>query len=147
MNTKIWVGVENDKTCKHLSKTLFVEGIVSATEIDTYLNQVSHVCFGVNNSFNDQNVGLWGAMIKHVIDKKLWVTLEFDIKYVETILDYGFDEYPKFIAKIVANLPYISLFNYNAVLKITDQKKINIGNWIHSIHSLKDLLVFTHHYE
>jgi len=80
-----------------------------------------------------------------LLKNDIWVTLDYDVKYHEIILDYGFIEYSTFIPMISVKLPYINQLGYNATLKLDDKdfKATNPGVWCHSLHELQDRKVFT----
>ena len=71
------------------------------------------------------------------------------VKYLqdkgEQVLEYGWDEYNKFVAMISVPMPYVNQFNYNATLKIDDKafKGPNGGVWCHQIHNLRNRSNYT----
>ena len=84
-------------------------------------------------------------MIKELLDKKFWCTLDFDVKYTEQVLQCGFDEYDNYISMISVKLPYMKQFNYNATIKLDDTTwgHSNSGVWCHSLHNLQSRDVYT----
>ena len=88
----------------------------------------------------------WDFMLnKLVVDTGIWVTLDFDVKYVEWVLDSGMTEYNTFIPMMSCKLPFINQLGYNACLKLDDMdfKATNPGVWTHKVHDLMDRKVFT----
>ena len=73
------------------------------------------------------------------------VTLDYDVKYHDWVLENGFNERQNFISQISIKLPYINQLNYNACIKIddTDFKFSNPGVWVHQIHDLLERKKFT----
>ena len=73
------------------------------------------------------------------------VTLDYDVKYHEYVLEAGYNEESKFISQISVKLPYINQLNYNACIKIDDKdfKATNNGVWIHQVHDLQERSKFT----
>ena len=141
----IYNDVERDNTIALGKKTLFVEGLYDWAIInDHFTSDFMHIHFGSNNSFNETNIDQWETIILSALKTKRWVTLEFDAKYLKTVLECGFTEYHNFIPKITVNLPYIGLLNYNAVLKIDDEKtESNPGTWTHHLTDLINQTKFT----
>ena len=80
-----------------------------------------------------------------LVKEGIWVTLDFDVKYAETVLEGGMTEYDTFIPMISVKLPYISQFNYNATLKLDDKdsKATNPEFGVFSVHELHDRKTYT----
>ena len=78
-------------------------------------------------------------------DTGIWVTLDFDVKYAEWVLESGMTEYDTFIPMVSVKLPYINQFNYNTTIKLDDKdfKATNPGVWCHSLHELQTRKTFT----
>jgi hypothetical protein len=148
-------GLEAEHTPAYGTETIFIVGIQPVTEIlqlvekyCTETKNITHVCFGANKSFNPANNDEWEQwenMIRPLLKEDLWVTLDFDVKYAEQLHECGLTEYRRFIPIISITLPYISLFNYNTVVKIADKgfDESNPGVWCHSLHDLMDNDKFT----
>ena len=81
---------------------------------------------------------------KLVVDTGIWVTLDFDVKYAEWVLESGMTEYDTFI-NVSVKLPFIDQFNYNTTIKLDDKdfKATNPGVWCHSLHELRTRKTFT----
>ena len=73
------------------------------------------------------------------------VTLDYDAKYHEWILESGYNEDHNFISMISVKLPYVNQLNYNACIKIDDADfdHSNPGVWVHNIHPLLQRDKFT----
>ena len=84
-------------------------------------------------------------MALSLLKSGFWVTLDFDIKYVEWVLETGITTYNKFVPMISAKLPYISQLGYNACIKLDDKDfdATNPGVWTHRVHDLLDKSLFT----
>ena len=102
-----------------------------------------HIYLGANQSYqpdlsNTKELLAWDELCMELVKEGIWVTLDFDVKYAETVLEGGMTEYDTFIPMISVKLPYISQFNYNATLKLDDKdfKATNPGVWCHSVHEL-----------
>ena len=84
-------------------------------------------------------------MINPLLDRGYTVTLDYDVRYHEWVLESGYNEKNNFISQISVKLPYIDQLNYNACIKIDDKdfKATNPGVWIHQVHDLQDRNKFT----
>lgn len=154
-DAKFFRGLEAEHSPAHGMETIFVVGVQPFTEILGWVekysvgdNPIKHVCFGANKSFNPvEGIDLddWFSMIRLLLKEDLWVTLDFDSRYAEDVLESGLCEYRRFIPIISVILPYISLFNYNTVVKIADSgfEATNPGVWCHNLHDLMDKSKFT----
>lgn len=156
-----FIGTEVEHTPAYGMRTLFVVGTPPVVEIidildtnagfkDTSKN-INHVYFGANQSFklggaDDHDTWTrWKQMIKTCLDAGVWCTLDVDIKEVEGLVESGLCEYRRFIPMISAKLPYISLLNHNATIKIDDKgfESSNPGVWCHRVHDLTGTNGFT----
>jgi len=154
-NVMFFVGDEVEHTPAFGKKTLFVVGIQSPAEVQTYLDKnpssIEHIYFGANQSFPNLKVNdggewaKWEIMIYHFLDRGLWCTLDIDISCVEGLLESGLTERNRFIPMISAKIPYINQLGYNATLKIDDIdfERSNPGVWCHSLHRLQSRSTFT----
>lgn len=150
---EFFVGIEVEHSPAYGMETLFVTGVHNPEMILAMAkeNAVKHIYFGANQSFKTGGVNdattwkLWEQMIEPCLKAGYWCTLDFDIKEVEGIHEGPFNEYRKFIPMISAKIPYLTLFNYNATLKIDDKdfEATNPGVWTHRLHDLLDSKVFT----
>jgi hypothetical protein len=148
--TDFFIGTEVEHTAMYGEKTLFIVGVHETHEIiKRALNHgVRHLYFGTSQSFKpekDLEWVAWTHMIRELLDKKFWCTLDFDVKYAHDVLEMGLDEYDNYISMISVKLPYIRQFNYNATLKLDDNTwgDTNSGVWCHSLHNLQDRSVYT----
>ena len=149
-----FVGTEIEHTPAFGKKTLFVVGIQDAAEIIEMAsnNECTHIYLGANQSFEitgehgstSENKG-WDAMVKECTSADFWVTLDFDLEYVDWINESGYSEHNNFIPMLSVKIPYIEQLGYNACIKLDDVdfNASNEGVWTHSIHSLMDRSKFT----
>lgn len=141
----MFTGKEIEHTPAHNMDTLFVVGIEPLDDIIAYAEKmnVNHIYLGANMSFlpDDQ----WDTLVLPLLKKGYWVTLDFDIKWIEWVLESGYTEYNQFIPMISAKLPYIGLLGYNACLKLDDKDfdATNPGVWVHRVHELMNKDCFT----
>jgi len=145
-----FIGTEVEHTAMYGEKTLFVVGIQPWEEIAKRADEhnIKHLYFGTSQSFTPHTADdyfAWENMIKPLLKKGYWCTLDFDVKYAEGVLESGYDEYNTFISMISVKLPYIRQFNYNATLKLDDNTwgYSNQGVWCHSLHELQQRKVYT----
>lgn len=144
-NINYFTGIEVEHTPAYGKKTLFVSGAHDYTTIHTIArdNEVSHIYLGANQSFVP---GIeWDVMINGVLENKWLTTLDFDVKYIDWVVEGGYCENNLFIPQISVKIPYIRLLNYNAMLKIDDKdfNASNPGVWCHRLHNLQDISKFT----
>ena len=154
-----FVGTEIEKTPAYGMKTLFVVNTHTSERIAELADAHAcrHIFVGANHSFDPARdmarngfnlhdaMRAWDHMIIPLLDRGYMVSLDFDVRYVETILESRYNEHDNFIPQISVKVPYINQFNYNAMLKIDDKdfKATNPGVWCHSLHSLMDRSRFT----
>lgn len=144
-----FTGIEVEKTPVYGMKTLFVVGLQNPKEMMELAEQhgCKHIYLGANHSFTDRNQETWEAVALVLLKNDLWVTLDFDIKLYDSILDLlaVLSEHDRFIAQISVKLPYLDNLNYHACVKIDDRdfRSTNAGVWVHQLHDLKDRQKFT----
>jgi hypothetical protein len=142
-----FVGYEVEHTICYQKRTLFVVGVQPIEEILTHAlyHKCDHIYFGTSQSFNPTDYKPWDEMILGILKKDFWVTLDFDVKYVEGVHESGYCEFTKFVPMISVKLPYINQFNYNATLKLDDTTwgKSNPGVWCHNLTELLKLEKYT----
>lgn len=152
----LFVGTEVEHTPAFGKKTLFVVGVQHAASIllNVTIEGTEHIYLGANQSFNPPHgEGIevydawrpWDKMITDLLKAGHLVTLDFDVSYIEAVLEHGWSEYINFIPMISVKLPYIQQLGYNASLKIDDKdfKATNPGVWVHQVHDLMDRSKFT----
>lgn len=143
----IFMGKEVENTPMKDRLTLFVVGLHNPDKLYQYCrdHNISHVYLGANMSFNAQNIETWQAMAQFLLQKGIWVTLDFDIRYATVICEMGLNSYNNFIPMISVKVPYTQLFNYNTCLKLDDKDfaVTNPGVWVHQLHDLMDRSCFT----
>ena len=148
-----FTGYEVEHTICHGMFTLFVVGtpplediLRIADESQSMLDEskrITHIYFGTSQSFNPKAISqeeykAWDEVILGCLKADYWVTLDFDVKYIEGVLEGGWNESERFIPMISCKIPYIKLLNYNATLKLDDLTwgKTNPGVWTHQLHDL-----------
>ena len=148
--TDYFIGTEVENTAMKGEKTLFIVGVKEVNEIVEHAlaHGIRHLYFGTSQSFTPEKELEWAAwthMIRELLEKKFWCTLDFGVEYAEQVLGMGLDEYDNYISMISVKLPYIRQFNYNATLKLDDNTwgDTNPGIWCHSLHKLQDRSVYT----
>lgn len=145
-NVNFFTGIEVEHTPAYGKKTLFVSGAhdyktIHAIAMD---KEVSHVYLGANQSFVPSIK--WDVMINGVLENKWLTTLDFDVKYIDWVVEGGYCDYDNlFIPQISVKIPNIRLLNYNTMLKIDDKdfNASNPGVWCHRLHNLQDISKFT----
>jgi hypothetical protein len=147
-DVQFFIGKEIEHTPAFGKLTLFVTGIHPVEEIALNLNGAEHIFFGANHSFNPQNNldwQRWETMIEFFLRKDYLCSLDIPISAVEEFNENGLNEYNNFIPQIRVPIPYITLWNYNTMIKIDDKdfKATNPGVWSHSLHTLMDRSKFT----
>ena len=152
-NVTYFTGTEVEHTVAHGLYTLFVVCTPPVEEIlyKAMRHKVKQIYFGTSQSFQpktEEDWQTWDNVINKCLEAKenYFVTLDFGIEHAEQVLDSGWDENSRFISMISAKLPYISLFNYNATLKLDDTTwgHSNPGVWTHQLHDLMDKNKYTH---
>ena len=143
-----FIGVEVEHTPMKGERTLFVVGVKPVDEIASKVYNLKHIYLGTSQSFRPETYEdwrSWDEMIMGLLKLGYWVTLDFDVKHADTIHEEGWCEHNNFIPMISVKLPYISLYNYNAVLKIDDTTwgHSNPGVWCHYLHNLKSRSAYT----
>ena len=149
-----FTGYEVEHTPVHDEHTLFVVGPQDPAEVIAKAKKeaVEHVYLGANQSFNitlpfgtKKEQTDWDNLITELLKLGIWVTLDYDVKYHEFVLESGYNENDKFISMISVKLPYIDQLNYNACIKIDDKdfKASNAGVWVHYARDLQPRDKFT----
>jgi hypothetical protein len=148
-----FTGYEVEHTICYGMKTLFVVGTPDYKEIKKMagLNSCNHIYFGTSQSFNPKEISQaeykpWDDVIVPALKDDFWVTLDFDVKHAEGILESSYCEYQKFVPMISVKLPFINQFNYNTTLKLDDITwgATNPGVWTHQLHDLKNKNKYTY---
>tara|TARA_Y200000002_G_scaffold379366_1_gene388490 strand:- start:1060 stop:1605 length:546 start_codon:yes stop_codon:yes gene_type:complete len=153
-NIDYFVGLEVEKTPAYDKKTLFVVGVKPYRDIIKLANRndCDHIYLGANQSFNitgdlgtSQESEDWDEMVTELLKAGYWVTLDYDVRFHEFVLESGYNEHDQFISMISVKLPYIEQLNYNACIKIDDTnfKATNPGVWVYYASELKDRKKFT----
>ena len=153
-DVKFFTGFEVEKTPAYDMDTLFVVGPQPLNDIIKHAEHQGseHIYLGANQSFhvdliqNHQGeIKSWSDMVIGLLNQDYWVTLDYDVKYHNWVLECGFNEYDKFISQISIKLPHIEQLNYNACIKLddSDYDATNPGIWIHQVHDLMSREKFT----
>jgi hypothetical protein len=149
-NAVFFFGNEVEHTPAYGMSTLFVVGVQPVEAIEGALsnNNIKHIFFGANHSYNPQSYEehkAWEEMIQFFLDKDYLCSLDIPMNQVEEFHEGGLCERDNFIPQIRVPIPYIKLWNYNTMLKIDDKdfKATNPGVWSHSLHTLMDRSKFT----
>lgn len=144
-NVTYFTGIEVERTPAFNMDTLFVVGCRPLEEVIEYAKKhnTNHIYLGANQSFVPKED--WEGLVHGLLDRKYKVTLDYDVKYHEWVLEMGFNEKHNFISQISVKLPYVNQLNYNACIKIDDSdfNHSNPGVWIHQVHDLLDKDKFT----
>ena len=144
-----FTGYEVEHTPVHGEHTLFVVGPQDPAEVIAKAKKeaVEHIYLGANQSFNiDGGTSRqWDGLVQELCQAGFWVTLDYDVRYHEYVLEAGYNEHNKFISMISVKLPYIDQLNYNACVKIDDKdfKASNAGVWVHYARDLQPRDKFT----
>jgi len=142
-NVDYFTGTEIEHTAMKGQRTLFIVGAKPAEEILKIAKKLgfNHIYLGASQSFNPntpEDWKQWNDVISPLLDTECWVTLDFDVRYAEGLLEESWCEHHNFIPMISVKLPYIKQFNYHATLKIDDKTwgATNTGVWCHPLHEL-----------
>jgi hypothetical protein len=153
-----FTGVEIEHTPACGMRTLFVVGLRHPQDVISKAKTADckHIFVGANQSFDPMralvgssnlydDIEPWDNMITDLLNDGFIVTLDFDIDYVQVILEMKCQTHINFIPQISAKIPDIKKLNYNTMLKIddTDFKASNPGVWCHKLHNLMNDNVFT----
>ena len=145
-----FVGTEVENTAMKGEKTLFVVGIKPVEDIIRLCEQenVRHIYFGTSQSFHPHSAYDWAAwdeMIKPLLVKDYWVTLDFGVEYAKDLHEESWCDYHTFIPMISVKIPNVRLYNYNATVKIDDNTwgDTNPGVWCHPLNALMTRRVYT----
>jgi len=153
-NVVYFTGYEVEKTPAWDMHTLFVVGPQNYLEVikEAQKEQVDHIYLGANQSFDitlpfgtKKQSQEWDTLITQLLKCGYWVTLDYDVKFHEYVLESGYNEHDTFISMISVKLPYINQLNYNACIKIDDKdfKASNPGVWVHYVKDLQPRKTFT----
>lgn len=154
-----FTGTEVEHTPAYNMKTLFVVGLQNPAVINNAAkNHVcEHIYLGANQSFDpvramtqkDLNlydvIEPWDKLASALLELGYLVTLDFDVRFVENVLEMTCNSHNNFIPQISVKIPHAIQFNYNTTIKIDDTgfNASNPGVWCHSLHSLLDNKVYT----
>lgn len=152
-NITYFIGREVEHTPAFGMETLFVVGVQSCEEISQQLSKgskenIKHIFFGANHSFNPKTSDeweCWEKMIIFFLEKGYMCSLDIPLSHVEDFNEGGLNEFNNFIPQIRVPIPFIRLWNYNTMIKIDDKdfRSTNPGVWSHSLHMLMDRKNFT----
>lgn len=142
------VGPEVEHTPVFSSKTLFVNGIRSVSQMTEFAekNSCKHVCLGAFDSF--QKNKKWDEIIAQLLDTGLYVSLHYPADANDFLLEalaanvWG---HPHFIPVVVISMPGIADLSKNLMLKVGDdcQNELNPGVWTIPMREVLDSNRFT----
>jgi len=146
-----FIGTEVENTIMKGQKTLFVVGVQPVEDVVKIAlkHNITHCYLGTSQSFHPQNPyewDSWAEMIKGLLLKDYWVTVDFDVQYAREFHDQvDWSIYHKFIPMISVKIPNISRYNYHTTLKIDDNTwgDTNPGVWCHPLNELMTRDVYT----
>lgn len=154
-----YIGTSVDKSPANGLNTLYIDGPQSVSSIMSRIDknnnirdEIQHLYFGYNGSFNPQSVDdlakywqEWELTIHHFLKQGYWVTLDLDVAEVLDLHESGLTEKHRFIPLISIKIPCVSLLNYNATIKITDQigSNSNPGTWCVGLQQMLDRANYT----
>ena len=145
-----FVGTEVENTVMKGERTLFVVGIKPVEEIIALCEQenVRHIYLGTSQCFHPYNPYDWAAwddVIKPLLVKDYWVTLDFGVEYAKDLHQQSWCEYKTFIPMISVKIPNIKLYNYHATVKIDDNTwgDTNTGVWCDPLNELMTRSTYT----
>jgi hypothetical protein len=146
----LFTGTEIERTPAFGKKTLFVVGVHAASKLDKLAkdNGCDHIYLGANHSFAPENydqMEVWENMGRKLLELGYWVTLDFDSRFVEVVLEMGLAEDARFIPVISVKVPYADQLGYNACIKVDDKDfaASNHGVWVHPLRDLQTRETFT----
>ena len=151
-NVVYFKGVEVEKTPAYGLRTLFVTGLNDPSIIRDYAQDVKHIFFGANHSFDPalekhsaDYYEEWEKMIEPFLKQDYWCSLDIPINAAEEFLEGPLVEFDRFIPQLRVPIPYVRQWNYNTMIKIDDKgfEESNPGVWCHSLHDLMDRSKFT----
>lgn len=107
--------------------------------------RIKHIHFSLLPENKNKDWVRWTYRINTLLSEGYWVTLEVSDSDMFQLGESGLCEKPKFIAKIIVDIPYIGQLGYNTVLKIGEinRAKTNPGTWIHYLTDLTTRQHFT----
>lgn len=144
----IFTGYEIENTPAKGLKTLFVVGVQPADDLIAIaqVEHCDHIYLGANHSFDSNDISSWEKMASSLLTAGYWVTLDFDVKHTETVVEMGLSEHISFIPVVSCKIPYADQLGYNACVKIDDKdfKASNPGVWVHNLRDLQRRSKFTH---
>ena len=153
-NVTLFTGVEVEKTPAFGQKTLFVVGIQNPIDLIQKAREedCTPIYLGANQSFSvtgefgtQEETEGWDEMVTELLKAGFWVTLDYDVKHHDFVIESGYNEHDQFISMISVKLPYVEQLNYNACIKIDDSdfRASNPGVWVYYANELKDRNKFT----
>jgi len=145
-----FTGIEIENTCMKGQQTLFVVGVRPVEEIEMLAknNDAQHIYFGTSQSFTpetDEDINAWVQMMRDLLDRNFYITLDFGIEYIEKVTASGLMKYEKFVPMISAKIPNIYKINKNATLKIDDITwgLTNTGVWSKNLKEITNSMHYT----
>lgn len=145
-----FIGTEIEDTCLRGERTLFIVGIRPVEEILKIAQQQNIKClyFGTSQSFNPvtlEDYKSWEDMMQSLLEKDYWVSLDFGIEHIQTVINSSINNHSKFVPMISAKIPNYQTLNKNATLKIDDTTwgHSNSGVWSRNLKDLTQVMHYT----
>ena len=146
-----FIGGEVEKTPAFSKKTLFVVGKPPLEQIERMVKEhkTPHVFMGANHSFAVGNLDpYWDATITALLDKGLWVTLDYQAHEHEEVLKLlnpGIWQCRTFVPLLGVRIPNVQTSSPNLTVKIDDVdfNATNPGVWCLHHHEVTDSNRFT----
>lgn len=122
---KFFIGPEVEYTPAHAKRTLFVVGKQPAEDIlaQARENRVTHIFMGANHSFSADGNAYWDKTITELLDRGLWVTLDYQAHEHDSVLNMlnaGIWQSRIFVPLLAVRIPRVQTSNPNLTIKIDD---------------------------
>ena len=128
--TDFMIGIEVEHTSAYGMKTLFVQGFKTFNEIQekTVGQYILHIYLGANRSFELDND--WSLLISKLLNSGFRVTLDYPVEYHNKIqLTERIKESAYFIPMVTVDIPNLTKFSENLIIKVDDPTAVNPGVW------------------
>ena len=147
MDAPTIVATANIKACDHIylgagqsfmTNTLFGSRYVPVADSDSQ-GRTLQILQGDNGRFKD--LASFPMAIHWLLETtSYWVTLDFDVMYIDLVTSWNLFKYEKFIPMISVKIPSLHKLNERAILKLDDNINFNgatnTGVWCHNLQPL-----------
>jgi|ETNvirenome_6_85_1030632.scaffolds.fasta_scaffold22902_4 hypothetical protein len=147
MDAPTILATANIKACDHIylgagqsfmTNTLYGSRYVPVSETDNH-GKTLQILQG--DSLKFENFDSFPMGIHWLLETtNYWVTLDFDVMYLDLITSWNLFKYEKFIPMISVKLPSLHSLNKHAIIKLDDNINFNgatnNGVWCHNLQSL-----------